>query len=297
MRCSAQAFCSSDRVRPTTSAPRFAASIASVPQPEPISSSRDPSPISSRSSSSRIFAKLRGFQRLLRRARTAPSCRSSSRRARPNRSRCRGRNAPRCSPSPAAASLSRARCARALIQRDGPLARPNSPSETALQLNSSNSGTGSGDVHSPSSHALYHPTEPGNGQPDQRHPALELQLRARSRSVKPEPGGASRRAGPCRSRPFRACWSMRPTRVAMPGANSRPIRPPPVVNPRSPMHQMSATRGSCGVSYEFEGAVVEVSGATAAGKRNERLARQPRVAGPRRSAHRRSKRGRCSERG
>ena len=39
---SAQAFCSSDSVSPTTETPRFAASIASVPQPQPISSSRSP---------------------------------------------------------------------------------------------------------------------------------------------------------------------------------------------------------------------------------------------------------------
>ena len=56
--------------------------------------------------------------------------------------------------------LSRRRWASAFSQRAGPLARPSSPSETALALNSSNKGTGSGDAHSPSSHALYQPTEP-----------------------------------------------------------------------------------------------------------------------------------------
>ena len=39
---SAQAFCSSDRVRPTTLTPRFAASIARLPQPQPMSSRRWP---------------------------------------------------------------------------------------------------------------------------------------------------------------------------------------------------------------------------------------------------------------
>ena len=39
---SAQAFCSVESVSPTTDAPRFAASIASVPQPQPISSRRCP---------------------------------------------------------------------------------------------------------------------------------------------------------------------------------------------------------------------------------------------------------------
>ena len=40
--CSAQAFCSVDKVRPTAETPRLAASMASVPQPQPMSSRRWP---------------------------------------------------------------------------------------------------------------------------------------------------------------------------------------------------------------------------------------------------------------
>src|SRR3954470_15709258 len=57
-------------------------------------------------------------------------------------------------------ALSRSRCARKLTRRNGPLARPTSPSDTALAENSSNTATGSGLDHSPRVHALYQPTEP-----------------------------------------------------------------------------------------------------------------------------------------
>src|SRR5579864_2740032 len=57
-------------------------------------------------------------------------------------------------------ALSRRRCATALIQRNGPLARPTLPSGTALTENNSNTVTGFGLDHSPSVHALYQPTEP-----------------------------------------------------------------------------------------------------------------------------------------
>src|SRR5947199_351788 len=57
-------------------------------------------------------------------------------------------------------ALSRRRWASALIQRNGPLARPVSPSGTALAEKSSKIVTGSGLDHSPSVQALYHPTEP-----------------------------------------------------------------------------------------------------------------------------------------
>src|SRR3954449_427344 len=57
-------------------------------------------------------------------------------------------------------ALSRRRWASALIQRNGPLARPTSPSETALAENSSNTATGSGLDHSPRVQALYQPTDP-----------------------------------------------------------------------------------------------------------------------------------------
>src|SRR5690242_8031476 len=57
-------------------------------------------------------------------------------------------------------ALSRNRCATALTQRNAPLARPTSPSVTALAENSSNIATGSGLDHSLSVHALYQPTEP-----------------------------------------------------------------------------------------------------------------------------------------
>src|SRR5216110_1415012 len=57
-------------------------------------------------------------------------------------------------------ALSRRRWASALTQRNAPLARPTSPSGTALAENSSNTATGSGLDHSPRVHALYQPTEP-----------------------------------------------------------------------------------------------------------------------------------------
>src|SRR6185369_8626224 len=56
--------------------------------------------------------------------------------------------------------LSRSRWAIALVQRNGPLARPTSPSGTAFTEKSSNTVTGSGLDHSPSVQALYQPTEP-----------------------------------------------------------------------------------------------------------------------------------------
>src|SRR5947209_6611868 len=57
-------------------------------------------------------------------------------------------------------ALSRRRWASAFIQRKTPLARPVSPSGTALAENSSKSATGSGLDHSFIVHALYQPTEP-----------------------------------------------------------------------------------------------------------------------------------------
>src|SRR5438270_3128237 len=57
-------------------------------------------------------------------------------------------------------ALSRSRCASALTQRNGPLARPTSPSATALAEKTSNTATGFGLDHSPSAQALYQPTDP-----------------------------------------------------------------------------------------------------------------------------------------
>src|SRR5207302_9621360 len=59
-----------------------------------------------------------------------------------------------------AGALSRSRWASAFIHRNGPLARPILPRGTALTANNSNKATGSGLDHTPSVHALYHPTEP-----------------------------------------------------------------------------------------------------------------------------------------
>src|SRR6478672_13818291 len=57
-------------------------------------------------------------------------------------------------------ALSRRRWASALIQRNGPLARPTSPNWTALAEKISKTATGLGLDHSPTAQALYHPTEP-----------------------------------------------------------------------------------------------------------------------------------------
>src|SRR6266498_4951376 len=70
-------------------------------------------------------------------------------------------------------ALSRRRWARALIQRNGPLARPVSPSGTALTENNSKIATGSGLDHSPSVHALYHPTDP---EVARRTSAIQLEI-------------------------------------------------------------------------------------------------------------------------
>src|SRR5689334_25150159 len=57
-------------------------------------------------------------------------------------------------------ALSRRRCAIALTQRNGPLARPTSPSAAPLAEKDSNEVTGSGLDHSPNVHALNQPTDP-----------------------------------------------------------------------------------------------------------------------------------------
>ena len=105
---------------------------------------------------------------------------------------------------------------------------------TALTLNSSNKGTGSGDVHSPSSHALYQPTEPEMARRTRASQLLISSRRCRARRRGSRAAGASRREASRRSRRFRArCRSGRGRR-RMPGANSRASRPPPVVNRWSP---------------------------------------------------------------
>ena len=131
MRASAQAFCSVDRVSPSTVAPRSRGrDRARLPQPQPISSSRSPGLASSRSSSSVDLAVLRRLQR----------CRRGEQRARighprvepcGSRNRCRGRNARRCSRAPGA-GYCRAGVGHALIQPARPLGAAASPSGRAL---------------------------------------------------------------------------------------------------------------------------------------------------------------------
>ena len=60
----------------------------------------------------------------------------------------------------AAAVVGAQRMGEAVDQLPGPLARAASPSVAALRMNRSNSGTGSGLVHSPRAQALYQPTDP-----------------------------------------------------------------------------------------------------------------------------------------
>src|SRR5215218_11397437 len=57
-------------------------------------------------------------------------------------------------------SLSRRRCLTRLSSRADPLARPVSPRLRALAVNKANSGTGSGELHSPFAHARYQPIDP-----------------------------------------------------------------------------------------------------------------------------------------
>ena len=117
---------------------------------------------------------------------------------------------------------------------------------------------------------------PGNDQPDQRHPALELQLRARSRSVKPDL--EARAVGQDRVDP--ALFELVVDEADEGRDAGREQSPDQAAASREstiPMHQMSATRGHAG-SVMNSGCGCRGLGATAASKRNERLTRQPRVA-------------------
>ena len=155
---SAQLFCSADKVSPTTFAPRRAASIASVPQPQPISSNRSPGLSFSRSSSSPIL-------------RRCAASRSSPRRE-PRRRIGHARVQPLGVEVVAEiimrgdilSRLAQTIVAQPVRQRIDPAPDPLGPADLAqrspLSMNSSNSGTGSGELHSPAAQALYQPTEP-----------------------------------------------------------------------------------------------------------------------------------------
>src|SRR4051794_27348201 len=129
-------------------------------------------------------------------------------------------------------ALSRSRWASALIQRNGPLARPTSPSATALAENSSKIGTGSGLDHSPSVHALYQPTEP-----ELARRTKAIQLRMWTRAVAPGALKPIRRLLPSgrvtsippHSNRRSICSSTRSNA----GEIHRASRPPPVAKRRS----------------------------------------------------------------
>src|SRR5438270_7903526 len=129
-------------------------------------------------------------------------------------------------------ALSRRRWASALTQRNAPLARPTSPSGTALAEKSSNTVTGSGLDHSPKVHALYQPTEP---EVARRTSASQLDKRttafgplAWKPSWRFSPPGSVASIPPQASR--RSIWS---STLEKAGAVARATRPPPVAKPRS----------------------------------------------------------------
>ena len=163
--------------------------------------------------------------------RTAPTNRSSSRRARRRRNHCRGRNGRRCWLAPCRGALSRRRWASALIQRNGPLARPTSPSATALAVNSSNSATGSGLDHSPSVPGLVPADRARGRQPDQRHPAVELD-RPLSGPAARKPIRRRRAVGQRRRRSRRRRVRRRARRAPArtPARRAARAMPPPVAN-------------------------------------------------------------------
>src|SRR3954452_13017630 len=129
-------------------------------------------------------------------------------------------------------ALSRRRWASALIQRNGPFARPTSPSATALAENSSKIGTGSGLDHSPKVDALYQPTEP-----ELARRTKAIQLRMWTRAVAPGALKPIRRLLPSgrvtsippHSKRRSICSSTRSNA----GEINRASRPPPVAKRRS----------------------------------------------------------------
>ena len=104
---------------------------------------------------------------------------------------------------------------------------------SALRMNRSNSGTGSGLVHSPRAQALYQPTEPEVASRTSARQLLQVDDRDRPVAAAAEDaeaavGQASRRSGPRRGRRRSGR-----ARAWKPPANSRATRPPPVAKPRS----------------------------------------------------------------
>src|SRR5215213_3647370 len=129
-------------------------------------------------------------------------------------------------------ALSRNRWASALINRNGPLARPTSPSGTALAENSSKIATGSGLDHSPSVHALYQPTDP---EVARRTSAIQLARRTlalgrrvRKPSRRCSPPGSVTSSPPATSR-----RSISSSTFEIAGAARRASAPPPVAKRRS----------------------------------------------------------------
>ena len=150
-------------------------------------------------------------------------------------------------------ALSRSRWASALTQRNAPLARPMSPSDMALAENSSNKATGSGLDHSPSVHALYHPTEPEVASRTSGEPAIQSNDGFGSRRAKAEPPPRTVRQGGVQATACQPAVELVEHLVDRRGA-SRAMRPPPVANPRSPSTRCSP-RVLMAESYELDAAL------------------------------------------
>src|SRR3954447_15544366 len=146
-------------------------------------------------------------------------------------------------------ALSRRRWARAFIHRNGPFARPTSPSAAASAEKISKILTGSGLDHSPDAQALYQPTEP--------------EVASRTRAIQLDKCtiavGPSARNPRCRLEPSGSVVSIPPvlrrlsisssTRLIA-GALRRATNPPPVANRRSARTRCSP-RVLMGREYEL----------------------------------------------
>src|SRR5687767_6761532 len=129
-------------------------------------------------------------------------------------------------------SLPRKAWATRLTRRNRPLARPVSPRLSPLRMNRSNKGTGSGLDHSPSSQALYQPTDP-----EVLSRTSERQLCSRTTGIGPGARPPSSRRDPSGSITS-IPPSLRPASIrSRTPRNRRPTKrassPPPVAKPRS----------------------------------------------------------------
>ena len=118
----------------------------------------------------------------------------------------------------------RAQCSNRPAQRAGPWGRATRPSDTALAMNSANSGTGSALRHSPAAQARYQPAEPPIASRTKARQSTRSTTQsnpgARPPSIRRVPSGKVASSEPC-SNP----WSIRSSMRWKSGANRRARHP------------------------------------------------------------------------